>query len=238
MPKGQISPSSDGVAGDEHVPVKQAIVRELRDEIISGTLRPGEKLSEARLAKRFGVSRTPVREAFKELEGEDLVTVERRRGTFVTQLTRSEVMELYTVRAALEGMAARLCAERATEEILRDLRAATEELDAAVIEDDGAAFLVKDKELHERIFAGAGNQMLTQHYRLLSAHMQRERLGSLVTRRPGRLARSAAEHELIVKAIADRDGASAELAMRAHVQHGREELAAALAELSAAERAA
>ncbi|MBS1843631.1 MAG: GntR family transcriptional regulator [Actinobacteria bacterium] len=220
---------------DQDVPVKQAIVAELREDIISGELRPGEKLSEARLARRFGVSRTPVREAFKELESEDLVTIERRRGTFVTRLTRAEVMELYTVRAALEGMAARLCAERMTDETLKDLDEIMAGLQEAVDADDGPLFLARDKTLHERIFAGAGNSMLTQHYSLLSAHMQRERLGSLVTRRPGRLARSLAEHQQILRAIADRDGPSAELAMRMHVQHGREELAAALTEQGAAD---
>jgi DNA-binding GntR family transcriptional regulator len=210
--------------------VKQEVVKALREDIIAGDLRPGEKLSEARLADRFGISRTPVREAFKELESEDLVTVERRRGTFVTKLTRGEVMELYAVRAALEGMAARLCAERATDETVKKLEALMKALDKAVKKDDGKLFLARDKDLHEQIFVGAGNAMLTQHYRTLSAHMQRERLGSMVTRQPGRLGRSSSEHRHIVSAIADRDGASAELAMRAHVQHGREELAAALAE--------
>lgn len=236
MKSGSLDQDSAPVlAGD--VPVKEAIVRELRAAIIDGEFRPGEKLSEARLAKRFGVSRTPVREAFKELETEDLVTVERRRGTFVRQLSRAEIMELYTVRTALEGMAARLCAERANPEILGSLQATLASLQRDVEADDGDAFLMHDKTLHEQIFVGAGNAMLSQHYGLLSAHMQRELLGSMVTRRPGRLGRSNAEHALVVQAIADRDGASAELAMRAHVQHGREELAAALAEAGIADGA-
>jgi len=209
----------------DQTPIKHAIAAALRKAIITGELEPGEKLSEARLAERFGVSRTPVREALKELEGEDLVTVERRRGTFVTRLTRSEVMDLYDVREAIEGMAARLCAERATAATLKRIDKVMARLKKAVAAEDGDAWLTIDSDFHELVFAGAANERLTDQYRLLVQHMHRERLGYLVTRRSGRLERAYAEHEAIVRALNNRSPDGAESAMRRHVQRGRVELA-------------
>jgi DNA-binding GntR family transcriptional regulator len=98
--------------------MKDAIVSQLRQEIASGIIAFGEKLSEARLAQRFGVSRMPVREALKELEASGFVAIEHRRGTFVRRLSRPEILDLYEVREAVECMAARLCANRANNEIV------------------------------------------------------------------------------------------------------------------------
>src|SRR5882757_3463847 len=98
--------------------MKDAIVSHLRQEIASGIIAFGEKLSEARLAQRFGVSRMPVREALKELEASGFVAIEHRRGTFVRRLSRPEILDLYEVREAVECMAARLCANRGSNEIV------------------------------------------------------------------------------------------------------------------------
>jgi DNA-binding GntR family transcriptional regulator len=208
--------------------MKGFVVDALRDAIVAGTLSPGEKLSEARLAQRFGVSRTPVREALKQLEAERLVSIERRRGTFVKQFTRREVIELYDVRAALEGMAARLCAERRSEECAARVRQAYSRMSDAVDRDDASGFLREDQRLHELIFEGAGNDRLTEHYRLLDQHMQRQLLGRIVTSRAGRMRRSLHEHVPIIVAVERGDGEAAESAMRAHVVSGRHELAVSL----------
>src|SRR6202789_2779630 len=118
-------PRSDAAAIERTAPVaagkgsmKDAIVAQLRQEIASGVIPFGEKLSEARLAQRFGVSRMPVREALQELEASGFVSIEHRRGTFVRRLSRPEILDLYEVREAVEGMAARLCANRASNEII------------------------------------------------------------------------------------------------------------------------
>jgi DNA-binding GntR family transcriptional regulator len=225
---GRPVPTNTKDLATDQVPIKHAIAQALREAIVDGEFRPGEKLSEARLAERFGVSRTPVREALKELEVEDLVTVRRRSGTFVKQLTRREVMELYEVREAIEGMAARLCAERASAATLKRIDRVMARLAKSVDRDDGDAFLKLDSDLHELIFIGADNQRLTEQYRILVQHMHREQLGFVITRRPGRLARSFAEHEAIVHALHDRSPDGAEFAMRTHVQRGRAEIAEAL----------
>lgn len=210
------------------MPIKDELVDAIRQEIISGGLRPGQKLSESRLAERYGVSRTPVREAIKQLEIEDFVSVERRRGTFVKAMSLSDAMDLYEVREGLEGVAARLCAQRADNTLVAQLDEITRQMADLVAADDRSAYLDADRELHALIFSGANNRRLQEHYRMLTTHMQRDVLGGIVTSVEGRMARSLAEHNRIVRAIAVRDDAGAESEMRAHVLTGRQELASSM----------
>jgi DNA-binding GntR family transcriptional regulator len=205
--------------------MKDAIVAQLRQEIASGAMALGEKLSEARLAQRFGVSRMPVREALKELEAAGFVTIEHRRGTFVRQLSRREILDLYEVREAVECMAARLCADRATNEVLALLDDVMLAMSSAVARGDADGYIGTDERLHLLIMQGAGNAPLADYYRLLVQQLHRGLLSSIVTQREGRMERSWAEHRTIVGAISARDAQAAEAAMRAHVQQGRLELA-------------
>ena len=206
--------------------MKDAIVSQLRQEIASGVLPFGEKLSEARLAQRFGVSRMPVREALKELEASGFVAIEHRRGTFVRRLSRPEILDLYEVREAVECMAARLCANRASNEVIAQLDEVMSAMADAAGSGDGERYSATDERLHELIMQGAGNGPLADYYRLLKQQLHRGLLSLIVTRREGRMERSLAEHRLIVGAIGARDAEAAETAMRAHVQQGRLELAA------------
>ncbi|GAA1003441.1 hypothetical protein Aple_003640 [Acrocarpospora pleiomorpha] len=205
--------------------MKDAIARQLRQDIASGTIAYGEKLSEARLAQRFGVSRMPVREALKELESAGFVTIERRRGTFVKRLSRHEILDLFEVREAVEGMAAKLCANRANNEIVALIDEVMVEMAAAAQAGDTDGYSATDERLHQLIVKGASNERLTDHYRLLVHQLHRGLLSSIVTRREGRMERSLAEHRAIVLAIRAHDADAAESAMRAHVQQGRLELA-------------
>jgi DNA-binding GntR family transcriptional regulator len=205
--------------------MKDAIAAQLREEIASGTIAFGEKLSEARLAQRFGVSRMPVREALKELEAAGFVAIEHRRGTFVRRLSRREILDLFEVREAVECMAARLCAGRATNEIVALLDEVMLAMGGAAQSGDADGYVATDERLHELIMQGAGNAPLADYYRLLVQQLHRGLLSSIVTRREGRMKRSLAEHEAIVAAIQARDAQAAEAAMRAHVQQGRLELA-------------
>jgi DNA-binding GntR family transcriptional regulator len=205
--------------------MKDSIVSQLRQEIASGTIAFGEKLSEARLAQRFGVSRMPVREALKELEAAGFVAIEHRRGTFVRRLSRREILDLYEVREAVECMAARLCAGRATNEVVALIDEVMLAMGGAARNGDADGYIAADERLHEVIMQGAGNAPLADYYRLLVQQLHRGLLSSIVTRRAGRMERSLAEHEAIVGAIRARDAQAAEAAMRAHVQQGRLELA-------------
>jgi DNA-binding GntR family transcriptional regulator len=209
---------------DAEMSKKDAIIQQLRAEIVSGQIAPGVKLSEARLAERFGVSRMPVREALKELESAGFVTIEQRRGTFVRGMSRSEILDLYEVREAVEGMAARLCAHRANNDLLTKLDEAIETMSRQVEVLDMDGYSLTDQRFHELILSGASNKRLSDHYRLLFQHLHRGLLSSIVTRRAGRMERSLAEHAEIMRALHAHDPAGAEDAMRNHVQRGRLEL--------------
>jgi len=203
---------------------KDLIIQQLRAEIVSGQIPPGVKLSEARLAERFGVSRMPVRDALKELESAGFVTIEQRRGTFVRGMSRSEILDLFEVREAVEGMAARLCAHRANNDLLAKLDEAIETMSRQVKVLDMDGYSQTDERFHELILSGASNERLSDHYRLLVQHLHRGLLSSIVTRREGRMERSLAEHVEIMRALQAHDPRGAEDAMRNHVQRGRLEL--------------
>jgi DNA-binding GntR family transcriptional regulator len=155
----------------------------------------------------------------------DFVIIEQRRGTFVRGVSQRQMVDLYEVREALEGMAARLCATRATSELLTELDELIAQMAETVRQGDAQGFISKDERLHELVFQGAANERLLDHYGLLIDHLHRNYLSTVVTRREGRLDRSLAEHRGVVEAIRMRDGDLAEEAMRTHVRQGRQELA-------------
>ncbi|MEV4974683.1 GntR family transcriptional regulator [Streptomyces scopuliridis] len=203
---------------------RETILHLLRRDIVTGAVPPGERLSEARLATRFGVSRMPVREALKELEREGFVAIEERRGTFVRSVSRSEILDLFEVREAVEGMAARLCAARANNSFLDRIDQTIAEMAGHVRVANSDGYTRADAEFHGLIVAGASNERLSDHYRLLIQHLHRGLLSSIVTRREGRMKRSLAEHREIVRALHAHSADKAETAMREHVRRGRLEL--------------
>jgi len=203
---------------------RDVILDRLRRDIVTGAIPPGERLSEARLAARFGVSRMPVREALKDLEQEGFVAIEQRRGTFVRSVSRSEILDLFEVREAVEGMAARLCASRANNDWLARIDESIAEMAECVRVADSDGYSRTDAEFHGLIVQGASNERLSDHYRLLIQHLHRGLLSSIVTRREGRMERSLAEHQEIVRALHAHDPEGAELSMRDHVRRGRLEL--------------
>jgi DNA-binding GntR family transcriptional regulator len=185
----------------------------IRAAIRDGTLPPGLRLTETDLAARFGVSRTPVRQAIARLESEGLLTHEPRRGLAVTRPDHAQVIELYVMREILEGAAARLAAQHATETEL----SALEELVAAEPAAFGDARRLSEinLRLHGLIYLAARNRYLLRSLEQLAATMAL--LPSLLAR--GDRAEAAhAEHRLLLGALHRRDGAAAEDAARAHVR--------------------
>jgi DNA-binding GntR family transcriptional regulator len=190
--------------------------------IVAGDLAAGSKISEPELAQRFGTSRGPLREALNRLEGLRLVERRPNQGARVVEMGRGELVELYAVREALEGMACRLAATHMSDgEIagLRELlieheRWAGVEADQSYLQPEG------DLDVHYRLVQGSGNRQLEalligQLYHRV--RMYRFRSGQ-VRRRPQRALK---EHHQIVDAIERRDGELAELLMRRHIQAAR-----------------
>jgi DNA-binding GntR family transcriptional regulator len=211
--------------------VQAQVTSALRRAIVSGQLQPGEALSEAALARRYGVSRTPVREALKQLEREHLVQIVPRVGTYVQKASADDVLDALIVKEALEGIAARLAAARPGAAEVSELgRIASEMETAAAAGGDLARIVEGNARFHDMILRLAASPALQFHLQLLlnQFRVPHQRLVSVTLSRPARLRQMLAEHRRVVTAIEVGDPAEAERAMRAHVSAGREELREAL----------
>lgn len=194
-----------------------ALLDRLRELVLGGDYTPGSALSEVRLAEHFEVSRTPVREVLKQLQVEGLVEIRPKVGTFVREITRREILEMFEVKETLEGMAARLMARRGNIPELEMLWANVEASEGAVRHNDSAAYAKLVRDFHETIVTGSDNRKLTEHYRTLMNQLAYHRLVLRSVQHPGRLAKSTAEHRRVLDLITEKDGTGAELAMKDHV---------------------
>ncbi|TMM50783.1 GntR family transcriptional regulator [Sulfitobacter sabulilitoris] len=177
-----------------------------------GVYRPGDRLVESELAERFGVSRTPIREALQRLETQSLLARDGR-SLIVASLDHNQMAELYVVRRELEGLAARLAARHATEEEVRILRDMVEEDNA--LKDNPRALSRANRRFHKQIHLASHNRYLVQQLDLVHRTMALMATTSLAAQGRGAIAQS--EHDAIVRAIAARDEAAADAALREHI---------------------
>ena len=140
------------------------LLARIRDLVLGDEYAPGTALSEVRLAEHFDVSRTPVREALKQLQVEGLVEIRPKVGTFVRQITRREIVEMFEVKEILEGMAARLMARRGQIPELDVLRANVDSAEIATRHDDSAAYAALVHEFHRRSSGAATTASSSEHY--------------------------------------------------------------------------
>jgi DNA-binding GntR family transcriptional regulator len=204
------------------------VIAEMRRQIISGELEPGVSLSEIALAESFGVSRTPVREALKQLQTEGLVEIRPRVGTFVSTPSRREINELFDMKELLEGAAARLLALRGRVPELDRLQQNLVKADEAAARDNRDAYAALVEEFHDLLIEGADNLKLKGHYRLLMNQLAYARLVTTSLSQPGRVLQSDQEHHRVLELIVAKDGDSAERVMREHVRASRRALMAGL----------
>jgi DNA-binding GntR family transcriptional regulator len=185
--------------------------------IDEGLYRPGDRLVESELAERLGVSRTPIREALQRLETQSLLTRDGR-SLIVASLDHNQMAELYTVRAALEGLAARLAARHASVEeikVLREMIGRDRRL-----ENDPAALSRANKRFHKQIHLASHNRFLVRQLDLV--HRSMALLATTSLEAEGRGKTALDEHEAIVEAIAAGDGAAADQALRDHISRAFE----------------
>lgn len=192
-----------------------SIARELENDIIEGVFPDGARLDETALAARFGVSRTPLREAFGRLALSGLVRHEPRRGTFARQPSPTDLLEMFEAMAEMEAGCGRLAARRATPEQLVAIADADAACGAALTRGDPDAYYRDNAAFHDAIYAAAGNAFLAGEARRLHRRLTPFRRHQLRLR--GRLAESRAEHAAILAAIQAGDGAGAADALRDHV---------------------
>jgi DNA-binding GntR family transcriptional regulator len=183
------------------------------EAIDAGVYKPGDRLVESELADRFGVSRTPVREALQRLETQSMLSRDGR-SLMVASLNHNQLAELYAVRTELEGLAARLAARHATDEETRVLRMMVDE-DQALVGGDPRALSKANKRFHKQIHLASHNRFLVQQLDLVHRSMALMATTSFAAE--GRDAMGLAEHEAIVCAIEARDGDAAYQALRGHI---------------------
>lgn len=184
----------------------------LLEAIDVGVFKPGDRLVESDLAERFGVSRTPIREALQRLETQSLLTRDGR-SLIVASLSHNQMSELYVVRAELEGLAARLAARHAADEEIEVLRAMIEE-DRKLVADPSALSRA-NRRFHKQIHLASHNRYLVQQLDLVHRSMALMATTSLAAEGRGEVAME--EHHAIVEAIAHRDEDAAQEALRNHI---------------------
>ncbi|MBI0537985.1 GntR family transcriptional regulator [Roseomonas sp. KE2513] len=191
-----------------------ALRRRLEAEIAEGRLDPGSRLDEQDIAQRFGISRTPVREAFRLLASDRLVELRGRQGALVRRIGVHTLVEMFQVMGELEGLCARLAARRASARQLERLAAIHLRLEAAA-EAGPDGFYDVNQEFHEAIYEAACNVFLAEETRKLRNRVATYR--RRVTRMPDRIRDTIREHAEIMEAITTRNPERAHAAMRAHL---------------------
>ena len=195
------------------------ITSALERQIVEGQRAPGTRLDERSLAKEFGVSRTPIREAIRQLASMGLIEDLGRRGIIVPKPTAAALLDAFLVVAELEGIAARLAAQRVAPDELTLLHDAN---DACAATETVAAFNATNMALHNGIIAGSHNRLLKDQLR--SARPMTFPYRHHLTTAPGYMARSVIEHAAVIDAIANGDGQTAQTAMTGHVNLQGEEI--------------
>jgi len=194
------------------------VQNEILRGIKAGELTVGAKLNEIELSERLGISRSPVREAFRALEEAGLVRLEKNRGVFIRDISDEEAAELYEVRAGMDEMAGRRLAEHITPDQLEELRGMLARLEASSGSGGVDSYFPLNIAFHDRLVEMAGNATLLGMYRQVvnRMHLLRRRGFSLA----GSSEASHAEHRQILDALASRDAETAGRAMRQHVENG------------------
>jgi phosphonate utilization transcriptional regulator len=195
------------------------VQREIERMILAGDLAAGSKLTEASIAERLGVSRGPVREAFRALEGSGLVRVEKNRGVYVRRVSVEEADEIYELRAVLDEFVGRRLAQTATQAQVRELRQLLDRMEKAAARSDVDSYLAANLEFHDRLVELTGNAKLLAMYRRLVNELHLFRRSNLS--QGGALPVSTREHREIVDRIAAGQVAAAGRALHEHVQASR-----------------
>jgi DNA-binding GntR family transcriptional regulator len=213
---------------DNYQPLREIVFEALREAIVSHRLEPGERLMEVQLAEAMGVSRTPVREAIRRLELEGYVVMIPRKGAYVAQLSLKDIADAFEIRGALEGLAASLAAERATDEEIEQLERLIVKTAECLDSGDTGKAVQLDVQFHEKLYEASRNPRLTQMISNLREQILRFRTQSLSY--PGRLAVAVQEHGMIADAIAERDPMTARKRAEDHIEAAQNALMELMAE--------
>lgn len=215
-PKPDLLSGHDFLVNRTAAPLRQSVTESIRNAIAVGRFKAGERLPERTLCEITGVSRTLIREALRQLESEGLIQVLPHRGPIVAQLTPEQAEGTYQVRMELEGLAAQLFAEKASESQLRALQDAFNQVKKSYRSKDSLIRLHAKNRFYECLVEGAGNEALGIALHMLNSRIMLLRATSLAA--PGRTKASLAELQEIIDALKSRDGKAAREAGERHVR--------------------
>lgn len=193
----------------------ETVIDRLRDMIIQGELAPETKLNERVLAEQLGISRTPLREAFKYLASEGLIELLPNRGAAVAPLKPEKVKEIFVVLGAVEALAGELVCRNASDADIAEIRALHYQMVAHYARGELAQYFRCNQQIHMRIVECAGNATLSQVYRGLNAHAKRARYMANLSH--DRWDKAVKEHEEIIEALGNRDSARLRAMLRDHL---------------------
>ena len=202
---------------NEFLPLRDVVFNTLRQAILTGELKPGERLMEIHLANKLGVSRTPIREAIRKLELEGLVTMIPRRGAEVAQITEKSMNDVLEVRRAVDALCVELACERITEEALHRLKVACDEFAEQVKTKDVKKIAQADVALHNIIVEATGNQRLISLVNTLSEQMYRYRFEYI--KDFSQHESLIEEHRVIYESIVKKDKKTAADAAKLHIDN-------------------
>lgn len=220
-----LNPTPSSQAVDRQI-LHVAVAQRLRAMILEGELAPGTRLNERVLCDQLQVSRTPLREAFKVLAGDGLVTLLPNRGAEVVQLSQETIDHLFEMMGALEGLSGELACERITDAELNEIRALHFEMLACHARRDLPNYYALNRRIHDAINAAARNPILEETYRRINLRIQALRFRSNFDQEKWDMA--VLEHGAMLDCLAKRDGAGLRDILRAHLKHKRDALIAEL----------
>lgn len=207
---------------NEYLPLRDVVFNTLRDAILTGKLVPGERLMENQLAEKLGVSRTPVREALRMLELENLVELVPRKGAQVLDMSEKDIVNILEVRSALEGLATSLACKKMTKEDLQQLKNLEVDFEKAVTENDVEHFVDIDEDFHDLIFAATENDKLINIFRNLRIQLYRYRMAQ--AKNDASMSTIVAHHRSIIRAIENHDNEEGASIAQGHIKYQTESI--------------
>ncbi len=207
---------------ERHQTLRERIVDFVKEAIIKGRLKPGERVPEPELAERFGISRTPIREAFRQLESEGFLIITPRKGAVVSPITDKDVREFYTIKSLLEGFAARSACQKLNDQEIKKMEELNEQMVKFAEKDEVKIFFELDNEFHHIFLNACGNDKLCTLVNNLVQQFERFRITSLSL--PGRMKNSVKQHRGIIAAFKKRDNDLVDKLVRANAEQGGEVL--------------
>jgi len=205
---------------DEHKPIREEIFFSLRKAILKGHFKPGERLVEKKLAQKMGVSRTPIREALRKLDSEGLVAYTPRKGVVVTGVSAKDALEIYPIRAVLEGLAARLAAINRSDKELAYLKTILSEMQECIEKNASDKLITLHSIFHDTFAKASKNPRL--YKMIISLRNYVKNFAEISYSLPGRLQAGWEEHKEILEAIEKKDGDRAEHVSKLHIMQAKE----------------